>query len=499
MLKQKILFSLIALFAGSLLPLAFSPFGYYLLAEVALVLLLLIRINASSSDWTFWYGWLFGVTFFGCGVYWLYISIHYFGNAPVILTIAILGLLIAFLALYPALQGYLLNRIYPQNDWRKLLLAFPASWVVAEWLRGWLFSGFPWLFLGYGHIDSPLRGWATIFGVYGISFIVAQTAAAIICLFYYRKKTKIIAMLVLLITVLWGGGAFLTRINWTKQIETPIQVSLIQGNIPLQQKWNASELLPILHIYADLTQKNLASKIIIWPEAAIPIYPEDVSFYLQSLSKVAKEHGTTILSGIPFYDKKSGNYYNGILAFGANTGRYYKRYLVPFGEYLPLRFMLSWLHNYLMIPMSAFSRGAKNQPDLLLGKIPLAPFICYEIAYADLILDYMPRAGLIVTVGDDSWFGESIAAAQHLEIARMRSLEVGRWQLLSTNTGITAIIAANGKIFSQALISQQTFLTGKVKILSGATPWVKYGQYVFLPLMLLFLWLAKGKKRKREI
>ena len=485
--------SLTVLLVGALLPLAFAPFGYYLLAELALMVLL-YAISTAAAGRAFWYGWLFGVGFFAFGIYWLYISIHHFGNAPVILALAILGVLIAFLALYPALQSYLLQWLYPQNNWQKLLIAFPALWVIAEWIRGWFLSGFPWLFLGYGHVASALRGWATIFGVYGVSFVIAQTAGAIVCCFYYRNKIKVVAILVLYIVVLWVSGTILARINWNKPIGEPIQVSLIQGNVALQQKWDEKELLPILHSYADLTKQNLASKIIVWPEAAIPIYPENVQLYLQVLSNIAQKHNTTILSGIPFYDRASGKYYNGILAFGKYSGRYYKRYLVPFGEYLPLSFMLGWMHNYLTIPMAEFSRGGKKQPELLVDKTPLAPFICYEIAYANLVLEYIPQAGLLVTVCDDSWFGASIAAAQHLEIARMRSLEVSRYQLLCTNTGITAIIAADGKIIAQAPILNQAVLNGQVQFLSGRTPWCSFGHYILLPLMVLLLWLARAKK-----
>ena len=494
MLKKKTFLSLVALFAGAILPLAFAPFGYYLIAEIALVLLLLTWSRTPSPGLAFWYGWLFGLTFFGCGVYWVYISIHNFGNAPILLAVLILALMIAFLALYPALQGYILNLLFPQNDWHKFLVAFPALWVILEWLRGWVLSGFPWLFLGYGHIDSPLRGWATIFGVYGVSFVIAQTAGAIVCMFFYRKKMKSIAMLALLILVLWGGGIAFTKINWTKKIDVPIKVSLIQGNIPLDQKWDESEWLSILNSYTILTAQNFSSKIIIWPEAAIPLLTEDAQFYLKLLSKAAKKHNTTILSGVSFYDNQSGNYSNGILAFGANDGRYNKRHLVPFTEYLPLRFLLSWLHNYIMVPMSDFSSGAKNQPDLLIGKTLLAPFICYEIAYANLVLDYLPRAGLIVTVCEDGWFGESIAAAQHAEIARMRSLEVGRYQLLATSTGVTAIIDANGKIISELPAFKQAVLTANIQLLSGATPWVKFGQYIWLLLLLAILWATRWKK-----
>jgi apolipoprotein N-acyltransferase len=233
----------------------------------------------------------------------------------------------------------------------------------------------------------------------------------------------------------------------------------------------------------------------VWPEAAIPTRPEDVPFYLKLLTKVAKLHNTTILTGIPFYDTETKRDYNGILALGVNEGRYYKRHLVPFGEYLPLRFILSWLHSYLTIPMSGFFSGAKNQPDLLVDKTIIAPFICYEIAYADLVLGYFPKAGLIVRVCDDAWFGKSIAAAHHLEVALMRSLEVGRYQLLSTNMGITAFIDADGRVISQAPEFERTVLTQEIQALSGSTPWVRFGRYVWVLLLVVGLFVSWIKRR----
>lgn len=498
---KKCYLGMLAILGGAILPLAFAPFGYYLLAEISLVLLLFSWFNASPRL-AFWYGLLFGVAFFGGGVHWVYISIYHFGHAPVILAIAILALLIAFMALYPALQGYLLQRIYPHNNWSKFLLAFPASLAILEWIRGWFLSGFPWLFLGYGHIDSPLRGFASVLGVYGVSFFIAQTAGAIFYIvyeiFYGRKNKKLCAALALYILLLWSVGLSLAKISWTKQSGKEIAVSLIQGNVSLERKWNPSELRPILDSYIALTAKNFTSKIIVWSEAAIT-YPDAALPYLKPLSLAAKKNRVTILSGTPFHDKKDDRDYNGIIALGADHGQYYKRRLLPFGEYMPLKFILSWLNNYLFIPMSDFSSGAKNQPDLLAQGILLAPFICYEIAYPDLILDYLPRAELILTVSDDSWFGESIASAQHLEIAQMRSLEVGRYQLLSTNTGISAIIDDKGKIIAKAPVFQQAVLSAKVKNLAGSTFWVAYGKDGWLVLFLaLLLWARLSNTPKRQ-
>lgn len=491
---SKLCFSLIAIISGLLLVLSFAPFGYYLFAELSLCLLLFVWFR-SSAILSFWYGWLFGLAFFGYGIYWVYISIHYYGQAPLIVAFAILSLLVTFLSLYIGLLGYLLNRIYI-SCYYKYLFVFPAGWVLLEWLRGWFLSGFPWLFLGYGHIDSPLCGWATVFGVYGVSFFIAQSAGALFYIFkYWKRNKKIVFGSALLVLIVWSLGFGLAKISWTKRVGEPILASLIQGNVSQEEKWKPDNLLPITNSYIYQTAKNLNSKIIVWPEAAIPAFPEDIWIYIKLLSVAAKRKNATILTGIPFYDKKNGSYYNGLLAFGASDGRYYKRHLVPFGEYVPLKFILTWIHNFITIPMSDFSSGAKRQPEFIVDKIILAPFICYEIAYPSLILDYLPRAGLLVTVSDDSWFGKSIASSQHLEIARMRSLEVGRFQIFATNTGISSIIDGSGKVIEETQEFKQTVLTKEVVVLSGSTPWVRLGQYILLPLLVAVLFFGCFRKK----
>lgn len=502
--RIKIQSSIITIFGGAILPFAFAPFGYYWLAEISLLLLLFAWCRVTPRQ-AFWYGWLFGIAFFSCGVYWVYISIHHFGYAPVVLSVAIVALLVMFMALYLATQGYVLQQFYPNNNWTKFSLAFPASFVIFEWIRGWFLSGFPWLFLGYSHVDSPLRGFASILGVYGVSFFVAQTAGITFYLFYElfygRKNKKICLGLILYAIALWIVGSELAKIDWTKQTGKEADISLIQGNVSLERKWNFNELQTILDSYITLTTKNFASKLIVWPESAIA-YPDNALPYLKPLIIAAKKNRVTIISGIPLHDKKDGRDYNGIITLGVDSGQYYyKRQLVPFGEYLPLKPLLSWLRNFLLIPMSDFSSGAKDQPGLLIQGVWFAPFICYEIAYSDMVLEYLPKAGLMLTVCDDSWFGESIASAQHLEIARMRSLEAGRYQLLSTNTGITAIIDAKGRVIAKAPAFQESVLSAKIKILIDSTPWVSYGRYSWLPLFLNFLlwaWVFRGKQPRRK-
>ncbi len=491
-LVSKTLTILIALVGGAILPLAFAPFNYYLAALISLLLLLWIW-DKSSPKAAFQYGWFFGLAFFGFGVHWVYISIHEYGNAPIILAGLIVVTLVFLMALYFAIQGYLLNKIYPENNWKKLLLAFPATLVILEWLRGWLLTGFPWLFLGYSQLNTPLSGFAPILGVYGVSFFVAQSSGACFAIIKFRKNYRLVTWLLLYLATIWTAGLLLNKIDWTKKSAENIEVSLIQGNIPIEQKWRDSELWPILNIYSTLSAKNFNSRIIVWPEAAIPTFPENIKPYLTQLSAAIKNNSSTIAAGAPIYDQQQNLYYNGLITFGIDHGRYHKRHLLPFGEYMPFKFALKWLANFLIIPMSDFSSGGKMQPKLTIDSIVIAPFICYEIAYPGLALDYMPEARLIITISDDSWFGDSIAQNQHLEIAQMRSLETGRYQLFATNTGISAIIDQRGKIIAKTKSFTQEVLNGEAELYSSSTPWVKFGRYCWLGLMLLMLLISRKK------
>lgn len=479
----------LALIAGAILPLAFAPFGYYPMAIISPAILLFLWLNASARL-AFWRGFLYGIGFFGVGVSWVYISIHTYGNASVFLAVLITGSMILFLALYPALQGYLLNRIFPDNNWRKLLLAFPASWVIFEWIRSWFLSGFPWLLLGVAQINSCLKGYMPLVGTYGLSFITIFTAAAVVYILSNNKKHWQRLVILIIPVALWIGGCFLAKVHWTTPVGAKFRVSLLQGNIYQEKKWDPKQLAAILGVYSRLTNASWASSIIVWPEAAVPAFPMEVSLYLKLMSVAAQLHRTAIVYGVPLADRSTGQYYNGILTMGVAHGKYLKRHLVPFGEYLPFKPILSWLHNYFTIPMSGFSSGPKRQAPMIANGILIAPFICYEIAYANIVLSHLPRAQLLVTLCDDSWFGKSIAAAQHLEIARARSLETGRYQLFSTNTGISAIIGPQGEIVAQAPQFKEYVLSADIQAMEGATPWVALGHYFWLLTMLVFLLVA---------
>ena len=484
--RQLFYYYLIAILAGIILFFAFAPHGIYPLAIISPALLLFSwsKLNARQALFS---GWLFGISFFGFGASWIYISLHNYGFMPIPLASLVTAIFVAFLALFPALQGYYLNKLFPENNYKKILLTFPILWVVSEWIRSWLLTGFPWLFVGYTQIDSPLRGIAPIVGVYGISFAVTFTAAILVYILLIKSIKQRILLCVIALA-LWFLSGMLNNINWTKPVGSPINVSLVQGNIAQEIKWQPEKTPAILQQYYAQTAKNWSNKIIVWPEAAIPSFPENLPGFLDKLDTAATKHNTTIISGIPLLkinDNSETKYYNGLISLGINHHQQYlKRNLVPFGEYIPLPWLLNWLLDYLTIPMSNFSSGPNKQEPILAANTIIAPFICYEITYPDLLLDYLPKAQLLLTISDDSWFGKSVAAAQHVEIARMRSAESGRYQMISTNNAITAIVDDHGRIIKQALPYQQTVLNGEVQAMNGMTPFASYGHYFWLIMFL---------------
>lgn len=482
----------LSLIAGALLPLAFAPFGIYTLAIISPAILLASWLWVSPRR-AFVRGLLFGLGFYNVGASWIFISLHTYGYASVGFAGFATFLFILLFAVYSGIQGWFLNRFYPTNTLSKLLLAFPGSWVILEWIKSWLFTGFPWLFLGYSQINSPLRGLAPIVGVYGISLAVVFTSAVLVALSYFNNLRWRLFLIGSTLT-LWLISAALSHIHWTHPQNKILKVSLVQGDIKQEIKWKPERIQEILNLYQSMTIQHWDSDIIIWPEAAVTILNVDAKKYLAGLDQDAKSHHSAVLTGIPIYTNRQ--YYNGVIAVGNAQGMYLKRHLVPFGEYVPLRSILKIFSQYVQIPMGDFSKGPQQQPLIRLDGIPIANFICYEIAYANEVLPLLPQAQLLVTVTDDSWFDQSIASAQHLEMAQMRALETGRYLLFSTNNGITAIIDSRGKLQSTAPKDQPYVLTGTALAMTGSTPLVIIGIYPIILLSFLFLLIAKSKRNK---
>lgn len=484
---------LLVFFLGAILPFAFAPFNIYTLSFIA-PSILLYQWQKATPKQAFFQGYLFGLSFFGVGVSWVYISIHNYGNASLFVAGLITFAMIAILALFIAVNGYLLTKFYrKQNKLIFCLAAFPATWVIFEWLRSLLLNGFPWLYLGYAQLTTPLRGYAPIFGVYGVSLATTAICGCLVLICTRQKmKYKItsVSLAFFLLALGWG----LTGKHWTKPSGEPLNLSLVQANISQSIKWKPGVFEEILQKYQSLTQPHEDNRLIIWPEAALPVFSQQIPQVLSQLNEQAKQQKSTLLVGILLGDLNTKQYYNGIVLLGADQGEYRKRHLVPFGEYTPLASVFSFLIHYWQIPMSNFSEGPAKQSILQVGPIKIAPFICYEIAYPLQVLKYSQDSNLIVNISDDSWFGKSTASAQQAQMARFRALEMGRYTLLSANTGITGIVDPLGNLTKVLPPHQEGVLTGAVTPMTGKTPLMSFNYYPLLAIIIILLLLGVIQK-----
>lgn len=439
---------------------------------------------------------MFGAGLLGVGVFWMHISIDQFGNVGTLLAILITLLFAAIMALYFAVAGWLAAKQQAGRGLSWKLLSFCLLWVLFEWLRGWLLSGFPWLSLGYSQIDSALAGWAPLFGVYGVSLAVTLSAASIIGLVLLDGRRRLLFSALLALT--WGGGVLLTGLEWTMAAGNPFSVSIVQGNIDQREKWKRENLQPTLDIYTQLTRQNWGSDLIIWPETAVPSFVTQVEeAFLNPLALEAEANNSTLLLGIADW-RAGGKYFNAMLALGTKRMVYHKRHLVPFGEFMPLKPLLQPLIDWLQIPMSDFSPGERGKPLLDLAGYSAGISICYEDAFGGEVMEALPEAAFLVNASNDAWFGDSLALPQHLEIARMRALESGRYLLRSTNTGISAIIAPDGGVAAVSPAFEQHVLTGFIKPLQGVTPYARWGNWMVvcfvvagLIMQILRMWFSR--------
>ncbi|HEY9197987.1 MAG TPA: apolipoprotein N-acyltransferase [Gammaproteobacteria bacterium] len=469
-----------ALLLGAAVPFAFAPFGWFPLAVLAPALWFLL-LRGCTPGAALRSGLAFGFGMFGVGVNWVYISIHYFGHSPLPAAIGVMLLLVAYLSLFPALLAYAGARSRPR-DALLLPVLLPAGWALTEWLRSWLFTGFPWLNLGYTQIDSPLAGYAPLLGVYGLGWLTAASAGLLAWTLVTPGRARVIGPL--LFALLWAGGAGLKTVEWTQVSGAPIRVSLIQGNIPQDEKWDPDQQVATLEKYLTLTRDEWTAQdqphpdLVIWPESAVPAFQHQVQeSFLAPLSHEARRAGSDLLTGIPVLDRGNWEYYNAVIALGEEEGAYYKHHLVPFGEYLPLRKLLGNLLQVMPLPVADFSAGALGQTPIRAAGHPVGVSICYEIIFGEEIIAALPQAAYLVNVSNDAWFGDSLAPHQHLEMARMRALETGRALLRATNTGITVIIGPDGKLRERGPQFETVVVRGEIEPRSGPTPYVRWGNW----------------------
>ncbi|KOO02183.1 apolipoprotein N-acyltransferase [Vibrio nereis] len=479
---------LAAVFVGAITTLSFAPYQLWPLAILSPALLLLL-IHRQSAKSALGIGYAWGLGQFATGISWVHISIDTFGGMPKIASLFLMALLVGYLALYPALFCWSLNRFFPSENRIKFFLVAPALWLIFDWLRGWVMTGFPWLWLGYSQIDSPLANFAPVGGVELLTLLVMISAA---CISYTLIKKQ--WMHLLIPVIIFSAGYGLKIANWvTPNPDSTTKLALIQGNIAQELKWVPSQRWPTIMKYTDLTRENWDADIIIWPEAAVPAFEFELSSFLSNLDSAAKMNNSAVITGVVNQgeDKK---FYNSILTVGETTygdysydmsQRYHKHHLLPFGEFVPFESILRPLAPFFNLPMSSFSQGDFIQANIDANGKQMAPALCYEIIFNEQVRQNVTEeTDFILTLSNDAWFGRSIGPLQHMEIARMRALELGKPVIRSTNNGVTAVTDFKGTVVAQIPQFETGVLRTEVMSTSGQTPYRQVGSWP------LYFWIA---------
>ncbi len=474
----------LALLLGAGTTLSFAPVGAWPIGLLALAGLFCLWRDAAPGNAALT-GFIFGLGLYGSGVSWVYISMHDYGAMPAPLAALATLLFAAYLALWPALAGYTQARL-PARAARTL--AIPAAWCLTEWLRGWVFTGFPWLGIGYAHTDGPLAGLAPLVGVHGLNFAAALAAVLLAAISRgfarstpWSQRSKPVAALALLLGGSWLAGF----VGWAVPHQDPVRVALLQGNVSQELKFEEGRFETTLEGYRRLIEAHPATLIVL-PETALPRMLHTIPRrYLDLLGALARTSGADLVFGVPLAESQQ-RYFNSVVTLGASPQqRYDKAHLVPFGEFVPFGFR--WFVDLMKIPLGDFTRGSDIPQALTLGSQRLAINICYEDLFGEEIIRQLPTATMLVNVSNIAWFGNSLAPHQHLQISRMRSLETARPMLRATNTGMTAVIDHHGRVLQALPPFTAGALVADVQATSGLTPYAYSGNWPAISLSVLLL------------
>jgi len=512
--------------AGAAHALSFAPgplpgWALPLVQCAALAFLVFQTLRAPSVRQAAIGGLVFGGLTYSVGLYWLYISLHVYGGMALPLAVGGVLALAAYLALYPAIACAVARRLapWPAGVPSPIYLlgsasVFGAAWAGTEWLRGTLLTGFPWLNIGYAHVDSPLAGWSSVLGVYGVAFFAACAAAALASLWVHgplrnaRHGAPPLAALVIV-----AIGAWLARVDWSVPIGAPLTVELVQGNVPQSQKFDPAQMEAGIVSHMRLALNSGAAQarpdMVLLPETVLPVFQDQLAPSVwETWRDIAARRDTTIVMGTPLHtrhDNVSG-WTNSVIGIDAETPldtirdartdmRYDKRQLVPFGEFVPTGFR--WFVDAMQMPLGDFNRGAERQRPFPIGEQHVAFNICYEDLFGEDLLPALHNgddgslgATVMANVSNLGWFGDTWALRQHWQIARLRTIETARPMLVATNTGLTGAIDHRGQVVAVLAPHIPAVLPVTVQGMAGLTPYAQVGNVAVLVLIGLSLAVA---------
>ena len=491
--------------AGAAAVLSFAPFGLWWLAPLCLAVLFRVSAGVSGAGAAGLCGFAFGLGLFGAGVWWIFLCLHKYAGFSFAAALGLSVVFVFVLSLFPAAAATV-GRIVPAGGVFARLAALAAAWTLMEWIRGFAFTGFPFLSLGYSQIPaSPLAGFAPVGGVYAAGFAAALIAAALA--FLSRPLSSGASSSVTgLILLMLLSGATSGRAEWTHKTGT-LPVSLLQGNVAQDRKWGAEDIQNALSDYLALASESDAGgdfsesgRLIILPETALPLLLRDIpEDYLRDLGRTAGAGGG-VLAGM-FYEDESGGLQNAAVGLGGVGGDfermiYGKRHLVPYGEYLPFASVLGPFLRANEIPYSSLTPGTFAGPMRFpFGGVGLS--ICYEDAFGDEWRGQWSESGLLVNMTNDAWYDDSAMLSQHRQMSQARALESGRWLARATNTGDTVLLDHRGRIAGEIAPGIRGFLTMEAELRTGETPYGRHGDVPVVLAIFLVLFLCAGSSRMK--